>query len=170
MLPIESNEFQFEDLFNRFEKNPDYLRLIFNQSSLMSGNKEFEIDKKIIFGKIGDNNFSNNKITLKLGEDKAKSYYFRFRLKTIKKERLCLEKETISFMIDPFKRFVNVSGFHINNMHNYKDKQFNLGENKIIIKEINTFVICNITAMLIDSSIPKRSFRLLEDNTWEKYI
>ena len=135
LLPIKSDEFQFEDLSNRFIENPTYLRLI-----------------------------------LKLGENKSKDYYFRFRLKNIKKERLCLEKETTSFVIDPFKRFINVAGFHINNIRNVKNGRLDLGENQISIQEINTFFICDITATWIDSSIPKRSFRLLEENTWEYYM
>ena len=173
LLPIESGEFQFEDLSDRFIDSPDYLRLIFNQSSSIDKeNREFEIDdRKVIFGNTINNiNDSNNKITLELGEDKSRDYYFRFRLKKIKKERLCLEKETTSFAIDPFKRFINISGVHINNIRNYKNEQLNSEKNQISIQEINTFFICDITATLIDSSIPKHSFRLLEDNTWKHYI
>uniref|UniRef100_UPI0026214D67 hypothetical protein n=1 Tax=Helicobacter sp. UBA3407 TaxID=1946588 RepID=UPI0026214D67 len=168
LLPIKSEEFQFEDLSNRFIENPDYLRLIFNQTSSVNKNKEFKIGKnEVIFG---NTDISNNKITLRLGEDRTREYYFRFRLKKIKKEKLCLEEETTSFVIDPFKRFINVAGFHINNIRNDKNGRLDLGENQISIQEINTFFICDITATLIDSSIPKWSFRLLEDNTWEKYI
>ena len=174
LLPIESNKFQFEDLSDRFIDNPDYLRLIFNQSSSIDKkNREFEIDdRKVIFGKIDNkgNNISNSKITLEFGEDKTKDHYFRFRLKKIKKERLCLEKETTSFTIDPFKRFINVSGFHVNNIRNDKNEQLNSVKNQISIQEINTFFICDTTAILIDSSTPKRSFRLLEENIWEEYI
>lgn len=167
-LPIKSDEFQFEDLSNRFIENPDYLRLIFNQTSSVNKNKEFKIGKnEVIFG---NTDISNNKIALRLGEDRTRDYYFRFRLKKIKKEKLCLEEETTSFVIDPFKRFINVAGFHINNIRNDKNGRLNLEENQISIQEINTFFICDITATLIDSSIPKWSFRLLEDDTWEKYI
>lgn len=170
-FPIEHNDFQFEDLCNRFEKNPKYLELVFNQNNLMFENKEFEIEgNKTIFSQIDSNNIPNNKIILRCDGERYENYYFRFRLKNIKEEILCLEKETTSFMIDPFKRFINISGFHINNIRNQKDKVLNLAENKIAIKEINTFFIYDITTMLIDSSIPKQSFRLLEDNTWEEYI
>lgn len=137
----------------------------------MDENKEFEIEgAKTIFSQIGDDNVSNNKITLKCDGEQDKNHYFRFRLKNIKEERLYLKKETISPVIDPFKRFINISGFHINNIRNRKDTAPNLTENQIVIKEINTFFLYDITTALVDSSIPKQSFGLLEDNTWEEYI
>ncbi|WP_104746064.1 hypothetical protein [Helicobacter bilis] len=106
----------------------------------MDENKEFEIEgAKTIFSQIGDDNVSNNKITLKCDGEQDKNHYFRFRLKNIKEERLYLKKETTSPVIDPFKRFINISGFHINNIRNRKDTAPNLIENQIVIKEINTF-------------------------------
>ncbi|EGO0810623.1 hypothetical protein ITK70_001596, partial [Campylobacter lari] len=96
--------------------------------------------------------------------------YFRFRIKNIDKNLLRVEEPASSLIIDPFKRTIRVLGFHINNARNYKKKKPVLEGNKIKIKEINSFLICDIKTELIESSVEKKSFRLLEDDEWNNYI
>lgn len=164
-VPIAASEFEFEDLYGRFKEKPDYLRLIFNEKSLIDQNDKFRLEnKEVIFGKAS---IEANKITLKIDTDIK--HYFRFRLRGIEKTRLSLEKKTTSPMIDPFERYINISGFHINNIRNTSD-QANGKENKLNIDGVNVFFICDITTTLVDSGVTKKSFRLLEDDTWKEYM
>ncbi|MBZ7929157.1 hypothetical protein [Campylobacter molothri] len=171
-LPIEyDSDNQIEDLYQKFEQNDDYIRLIFNENTSIDGRDIFKINKNtaIRFCKI--KKIDNNKITLNIQQtgNECKNY-FRFRIKNIDRNLLRVEEPASSLIIDPFKRTIRVLGFHVNNARNYKKKKPVLEENKIKIKEINSFLICDIKTELIESSIEKKSFRLLEDDEWNNYI
>ncbi|HEC1776202.1 MULTISPECIES: hypothetical protein [Campylobacter] len=170
-LPIEYNlNSRVEDLYEKFEQNDNYIKLIFNENTSINGYDTFKITKGTIrFCKI--KKIDRDKITLNIQQtgDGCKNY-FRFRIKNIDKKLLRVEEPASSLIIDPFKRTIRVLGFHINNARNYKKKKPVLEGNKIKIKEINSFLICDIKTELIESSVEKKSFRLLEDDEWNNYI
>ncbi|HEC1792075.1 TPA: hypothetical protein R1734_000372 [Campylobacter lari] len=170
-LPIEYNlNSRVEDLYEKFEQNDNYIKLIFNENTSINGYDTFKIKKGIIrFCKI--KKIDSDKITLNIQQTgKECKNYFRFRIKNIDKNLLRVEEPASSLIIDPFKRTIRVLGFHINNARNYKKKKPVLEGNKIKIKEINSFLICDIKTELIESSVEKKSFRLLEDDEWNNYI
>lgn len=159
-----------EDLYEKFIQNDNYIKLIFNENTSIDGYDMFKIKKDTIrFCKI--KKIDSDKITLNVQKVKDKCQnYFRFRVKNIDKNLLRVEEPASSLIIDPFKRTIRVLGFHINNARNYKKKKPVLKDNKIEIKEINSFLICDIKTELIESSVEKKSFRLLEDDEWNNYI
>lgn len=170
-LPIKYNlNSCVEDLYEKFGQNDNYIKLIFNENTSIDGHDIFKIKKGTIrFCKI--KKIDSDKITLNTQQVKdGYQNYFRFRVKNIDKNLLRVEEPASSLIIDPFKRTIRVLGFHINNARNYKKKKPVLESNKIKIKEINSFLICDIKTELIESSIEKKSFRLLEDDEWNNYI
>lgn len=170
-LPIKYNLNSYvEDLYEKFGQNDNYIKLIFNENTSIDGYDMFKIKKDTIrFCKI--RKIDSDKITLNVQRAKNECQnYFRFRVKNIDKNLLRVEEPASSLIIDPFKRTIRVLGFHINNVRNYKKKKPVLEDNKIKIKEINSFLICDIKTELIESSVEKKSFRLLEDDEWNNYI
>lgn len=164
-FPFKIERSCFEDLSNKLN-NSSYLNMIFNEETYYDlDKKEFRL-KEYKLGSIRlcktrlDSNPST--IVMNIKEKQANSY-FRFRIKNI--DSNILEKIVTSRLTNPFRKTVKIIGLSINEpCYEKKDTS------KIGFNEINSFIILDSKAELIEKSKKAKSFRILDGELWKDYI
>lgn len=163
-FPFKITRSSFEDLSDKLNDS-SYLNMIFNEETYYDlDKKEFRLKEyrlgniKLCETKLS----SNSSIVISVNEKQANSY-FRFRIKNIGSN--ILEKVVTSNLTNPFMKTIKIMGLSINETRFASKDTL-----KISFKEVNSFIIMDSKAELIEKSKTIKSFRVLEDKLWKDYI